>query len=141
MNGGRRRVQPEARHSAPRDETPTLSTERDHLARAVEALSGLAARGGLVVNYGAHLQLLVPPESVHSAAMYPLDVLEAENEGLVGYLLEQGLQDALGDRQVVTMLTRVEVDPTDSEFLRPSHPPDCSSIRTRRDSWRPPTIG
>jgi carbamate kinase len=105
-----------------RGETATLSTERDHLSHAVEALSGLAARGGLVVTYGADLQLLVPPESVHSAAMYPMDVLEAESEGLVGYLLEQSLQEALGDRQVVTMLTRVEVDPTDPEFLRPSQP-------------------
>jgi carbamate kinase len=105
-----------------RGETATLSTDRDHLSHAVEALSRLAARGGLVVTYGADLQLLVPPESVHSAAMYPMDVLEAESEGLVGYLLEQSLQEALGDRQVVTMLTRVEVDPADPEFLRPSQP-------------------
>jgi carbamate kinase len=54
--------------------------------------------------------------------MYPMDVLEAESEGLVGYLLEQSLQEVIGDRQVVTMLTRVEVDPTDPEFLRPSQP-------------------
>ena len=98
-----------------------LPTGRDHLARAVEALSRLAARGGLVVTYGADLQLLVPAESIHSA-MYPMDALEAESEGLVGYLVEQSLQEALGDRQVVTMLTRVEVDPTDPEFLRPSRP-------------------
>ena len=103
---------------------PSLSEERENVARVVDALRGLAGRGELIVTYGADLQLalLVGPAVAHYGSSYPLDALEAESEGLVGYLLEQGLQDALGDRQVVTMLTRVEVDTSDPEFLRPTVP-------------------
>lgn len=103
---------------------PSLSEERQNVARVVDVLQGLATRGELIVTYGADLQLglLAPPTAAHFGSSYPLDALEAESEGLVGYLFEQGLQDALGDRQVVTMLTRVEVDASDPEFLRPTLP-------------------
>lgn len=94
-----------------------------------------------MVTYGADLQLLVPAESVHCAAMYPVDVFEDESEELVGYLLEQCLQEALGDRHVVTISTRVEVDPTDPKFLRPSQPAGPLMDTETVGSWRTPING
>ena len=73
---------------------------------AARSLGALAARG-LAVTYGHDVQLLVPPDMVHSNAFSPapLDLLEAESEGGVGYLLEQSLERVLGDRPVVAMVT------------------------------------
>jgi carbamate kinase len=54
---------------------------------------------------------------------YPLDVLDAESEGMLGYLLEQELANLLpADRAVVSLLTRVEVDARDPAFLKPTKP-------------------
>ena len=52
----------------------------------------------------------------------PLDVLDAESEGMIGYVLEQALSNAMPDRDVVTLLTRVRVDEHDLGFLRPNKP-------------------
>ncbi|MEC9085270.1 MAG: carbamate kinase, partial [Pseudomonadota bacterium] len=52
---------------------------------------------------------------------YPLDVLGAETEGMIGYMIEQELENALGhDRPVATLLTQVVVDPKDPAFEKPT---------------------
>src|SRR4029079_986744 len=53
-------------------------------------------------------------------APYPLDVLGAESEGMIGYLLDQELVNVLGGRQVATLLTQVIVDADDPAFARPT---------------------
>ena len=54
---------------------------------------------------------------------YPLDVLGAETEGMIGYLIEQELENALGhDHAVATLLTQVIVDPKDPAFQSPTKP-------------------
>jgi len=53
---------------------------------------------------------------------YPLDVLGAESEGMIGYMLEAALAGALPGREIATLLTQVEVEPTDPAFGRPSKP-------------------
>jgi carbamate kinase len=82
----------------------------------------LAERTDLIVTYDDDLRALLPPTAGGFEPSYPLDVLGAESDGLVGYVLEQRLQELLPDRQVVTLLTRVEVDPNDPELHRPSRP-------------------
>ena len=56
----------------------------------------------------------------------PLDVYGAETQGQIGYVIEQGLANrlrALGlDDEVVTLITRVEVDPDDPNFQKPTKP-------------------
>jgi carbamate kinase len=65
-----------------------------------------------------HARHLVPP--------LPLGVLVAATEGWIGYMIQQSLQNALRrggvDRQVVTMVTQVLVDPDDPELQRPTKP-------------------
>ena len=54
---------------------------------------------------------------------YPLDVLGAQTDGMIGYLLEQELSNLLPpDKVVVTLLTRVEVALDDPAFAKPSKP-------------------
>lgn len=65
-----------------------------------------------------HARHLVPP--------LPLGVLVAATEGWIGYMIQQSLQNALRragvDRQVVTIVTQVCIDPDDPELERPSKP-------------------
>ncbi len=54
---------------------------------------------------------------------YPLDVLDAQTQGMVGYLLEQELINHLPAAQAVaTLITRVEVNPSDPAFAHPNKP-------------------
>ncbi|KPQ20364.1 MAG: carbamate kinase [Rhodobacteraceae bacterium HLUCCA24] len=53
--------------------------------------------------------------------IYPLDVMGAETEGMIGYLIEQELENALGhSRPVATLLTQIRVDPDDPAFDSPT---------------------
>ncbi|MGF2526155.1 carbamate kinase, partial [Ralstonia pseudosolanacearum] len=54
---------------------------------------------------------------------WPLDILGAETEGMIGYLIEQELMNALPKgTDCATLLTRVEVDPKDPAFDQPTKP-------------------
>jgi carbamate kinase len=65
---------------------------------------------------------------------YPLDVLGAESEGMIGYLLEQGLGNQLPGRNIATVLTQVIVDPDDIAFHNPSKP--VGPVYSRQDAER-----
>ncbi len=52
---------------------------------------------------------------------YPLDVLDAETEGAIGYLIEQELRNQLPEQPIVTLLTQIEVDPRDRAFTCPTN--------------------
>ena len=67
---------------------------------------------GLLALQGDALSAQVPP--------YPLDVLGAETEGMIGYLLDQELVNALGARPVATLLTQVIVGADDPAFEKPT---------------------
>jgi len=66
--------------------------------------------------------LALQSEAYPGLAPYPLDVLGAESEGMIGYLLEQQLLNELGERPVVTLLNQVVVDASDPAFTNPSKP-------------------
>jgi carbamate kinase len=66
---------------------------------------------------------------------YPLDILDAETEGMIGYLLEQELGNLLAPgRPMATLLTRIEVDPADPAFGRPTKP--IGPVYDREDAER-----
>jgi carbamate kinase len=89
-------------------------------------LARIALHHELVVTHGngPQIGLLALQNSAYAAvAPYPLDVLGAQTEGMIGYLLEQELANHLPPgRPVVTLLTRVEVDPADPAFGQPTKP-------------------
>lgn len=110
-----------------RGEPMTASVQRANAARAAEALAALLRAGhGLVVTHGNGPQvglLALQGAAYRPDEADPLDMLGAETEGMIGYLIEQELENALGhDRPVATLLTQVVVDPADPAFARPTKP-------------------
>jgi len=80
----------------------------------VEAIAEVARHHNVVVTHGSAPQVgLLAYQSALSREVteYPLDIVEAEAEGFLGYVLQQALQNELRDRDVVTLLTQVQVDP------------------------------
>jgi carbamate kinase len=108
-----------------RGEQPTAEAQQANVELAAAALRPLAARCELVVTHGNGPQvglLALQAEAVVDLPPYPLDVLGAESEGMIGYLLEQALRNALPGRTVATVLTQVVVDARDPAFRAPSKP-------------------
>jgi len=88
---------------------------------AVEAIADVARHHNVVVTHGSAPQVgLLAYQSALSREVsgYPLDIVEAETEGFLGYVLQQALQNELRDRDVVTVLTQVQVDPDSPGYNR-----------------------
>jgi carbamate kinase len=111
-----------------RGEPVTVAAQRANLALAAQALAPLAREHELVVSHGSGPQVgLLALQSAAYASQQPgtappLDVLDAESEGMIGYLIEQALANALPDERVATLLTQIEVDAGDPAFAAPSQP-------------------
>jgi len=114
-----------------RDERGTAAEQRAAIRRACEGLAELAMSGdSLVVVHGNGPQVgaLLLQHAAAAAAVppMPLDVLVAQTQGGLGYVLQRELSSALLDRDVdrpvVSLVTQVVVDPSDPAFLRPTKP-------------------
>ncbi len=108
-----------------RGEPADAETQRRNVAVAAASLAALGREHELVVTHGNGPQvglLALQSESYREVAPYPLDVLDAESEGMVGHLLELALRNELPGRELVTVLTEVVVDAADPAFASPSKP-------------------
>jgi carbamate kinase len=108
-----------------RGELPTIENQRSNARLAAEALAPLTRNHDLVITHGNGPQigfLALQQETDVSQQRMPLDVLGAESEGLIGYLLELELRRALPSREIATLLTLVQVDSEDGELDRPTKP-------------------
>jgi len=95
------------------------------MSRAGVSIAEVAEEHHVVVTHGNGPQvgLLALQEASYSDIFQnPLDVLGAETEGMIGYLIEQELSNRLPGREILTLLTRVEVDPADPAFQNPTKP-------------------
>ena len=110
-----------------RGQPMTAENQRDNVRIAARSLAELAQAGhDLVVTHGNGPQvglLALQGAAYRAGEAYPLDVLNAETEGMIGYLIEQELGNLLpADRPCATLLTQIEVDPADPAFAQPSKP-------------------
>lgn len=108
-----------------RGERPEADVQRRNLMRVAEALAPIARKHEVVVTHGNGPQvgLLALQAAAYSGAHpYPLDVLGAESEGMIGYLIEQTLSNELPGREFATLLTQVEIDVADKAFAAPTKP-------------------
>ena len=108
-----------------RSESAEIEAQRHNVEIAVQAIAELAGDHELVVTHGNGPQvglLSLQAESSEEVAPYPLDVLGAESEGMIGYLLEQQLGNTLPGRHVATLLTQVVVNGDDPAFSEPTTP-------------------
>ena len=108
-----------------RRERPNIANQRANVAGAARVLAGLAEGHGLVVTHGNGPQvglLARQNEALAGADPVPFDVLVAESEGLIGYLLAEEIGRQIGPERVVVLLTLVVVDRQDPAFGRPTKP-------------------
>ena len=110
-----------------RGESPSVANQIVNVRRAADALVKLVDAGHeLVVSHGNGPQiglLALQAANTDAESAYPMDVLGAETDGMIGYLIEQALENVLqGKQRVATLLTQVEVDPTDNAFKAPTKP-------------------
>lgn len=109
-----------------RGEALTAENQRRNVRAAARSLAPLAHEHELVVSHGNGPQvglLALQASAYTDVEPYPLDILDAETEGMIGYVLQQELGNELGEAvPVVTLLTQVEVDPHDPAFGDPTKP-------------------
>lgn len=108
-----------------RSEPMTADVQRRNIRIAAKSLAPIAMKHRLVLAHGNGPQ--VGLLALQSAAYcehvepYPLDVLGAQTEGMIGYVIEQELGNLVpADKRFATILTMVEVDPDDPAFQDPS---------------------
>ena len=109
-----------------RGEPLTIQNQRENVKVAARALAPLARAHSLVITHGNGPQvglLALEAAAYTGVEPYTLDVLGAESEGMIGYMIEQELGNILPeDVPFATILTQVEVDPADLAFQKPTKP-------------------
>jgi carbamate kinase len=107
-----------------RGEPMTAEAQRGNVRSAAPALASVALTHELVLSHGNGPQvglLALQGAAYKEVEAYPLDVLGAQTEGMIGYVLEQELGNVLPmDVPLATILTMVEVDPLDPAFSNPT---------------------
>ena len=105
----------------------TAENQRSSVKTAARAIAEIVNAGHRVVvthGNGPQVGLLALQNYAYKPdEAYPLDLLGAETEGMIGYLIEQALESELPkDMRVATLLTQVEVDAHDDAFNHPVKP-------------------
>jgi carbamate kinase len=107
-----------------RGEAATAENQRANVRIACEALAPVAREHQLVIGHGNGPQvglLALQGAAYKPDEAYPLDVLGAQTEGSIGYMIEQELGNLLPfERPLATLLTMIEVDPADPAFKNPT---------------------
>jgi len=121
-----------------RGQAPTVANQRENVRVAARALAPLARKHSLVITHGNGPQvglLALEAAAFTGVAPYTLDILGAESEGMIGYMIEQELGNVLPEEvPFATILTQVEVDPEDPAFLHPTKP--IGPLYTREEAER-----
>ncbi|MGN6664717.1 MAG: carbamate kinase [Solirubrobacterales bacterium] len=127
-----------------RAEVADAGTQQENVNLAATELARIAEGHELVITHGNGPQvglLALQNAAYEGVAPYPLDVLDAESEGMVGYMLELAIRNELPGRELVTVLTEVVVDADDPAFDAPSKPigpvyrrPEAERLAAER-SW------
>jgi carbamate kinase len=121
-----------------RDQPPTADNQLANIRCAAAQLARVAEHHDLVLTHGNGPQvglLALQAAAYTDVDAYPLDVLGAQTDGMIGYLLEQELANLLpATRAITTLITRVEVDAQDPAFGHPSKP--IGPIYTQVESER-----
>jgi len=107
-----------------RGQPMTADMQRTNIRAACTALKPVALAHQLVLSHGNGPQvglLALQAQAYTDVEPYPLDVLDAQTEGMIGYIIEQELGNLLPvDRPFASLLTMIEVDPDDPAFDNPT---------------------
>ncbi len=107
-----------------RGEPMTHEVQRANIQVAARALAPVCQKHQVVLAHGNGPQvglLALQASAYKEVEAYPLDVLGAQTEGMIGYMIEQELGNLLPfEVPFATILTMVEVDPADPAFQNPT---------------------
>ena len=128
-----------------RGEPLTAENQRTNARAACEALAPLALEHELVVSHGNGPQvglLALQGAAYGEVPTYPLDLLGAQTEGMIGYLIEQELGNLLPPEvPFATLLTMIEVDTADpafddpTKFVGPIYDKDAADKLAAEKGW------
>lgn len=108
---------------AKRGELISAGNQRKNIVLVASALADIARHHELIVTHGNGPQvglLALQNKAYTGVPAYPLDILGAQTQGMIGYLIELELRNALGPvKQLTTILTLVEVSAADPAFINP----------------------
>ena len=109
-----------------RGQPMTADNQRANIRAAAERIAEVVEGNEIVVAHGNGPQvglLALQAAAYVDVPAYPLDVLGAQTEAMIGYVIEQELGNLLPDEQrLATLLTMVEVDRDDPAFGHPTKP-------------------
>lgn len=109
-----------------RGQPMTAENQRANIRLAAQSIAAIAPGNEIVIAHGNGPQvglLALQTAAYHEVAPYPLDVLGAQTEAMIGYVIEQELGNLLPVGQpLATLLTMIEVDRDDPAFDHPTKP-------------------
>jgi carbamate kinase len=107
-----------------RGQPMTSDMQRSNIRVAAQALAPVAKEHQLVLSHGNGPQvglIALQQAAYRQVEPYPFDVLGAQTEGMIGYMLEQELGNLVPfEVPFATILTMIEVDPNDPAFQNPT---------------------
>lgn len=128
-----------------RGEPMTVENQRANVRVACEALAPVALEHELVISHGNGPQvglLSLQASAYDEESTYPFDVLGAQTEGMIGYLIEQELGNLVPfEKPIATILTMTEVDPDDpamkdpTKFVGPVYTEDAAHRLAAERGW------
>ena len=105
-----------------RGEALSAENQYRNIAQIADVVASLSQEYQVVIVHGNGPQvglLALQNQAYSDSPAWPLDVLVAETQGMLGYMIAQVLGSRAGIPPVVTLLTRVEVDAADPAFRQP----------------------
>lgn len=96
--------------------------QRANIRKAAESIARVALEHQVVITHGNGPQvglLALMGQAYKDVAPYPLDILGAQTQGMIGVMIEQELRNLMPDRQVCTVATQTLVNSADSAFQNP----------------------
>src|SRR6185312_6211632 len=109
-----------------RGQPMTAQNQRANIRVAAERIARVVPGNEVVIAHGNGPQvglLALQAAAYHEVDPYPLDVLGAQTDAMIGYVIEQELGNVLPpDQPLATVLTMIEVDPADPAFQHPTKP-------------------
>src|SRR5690242_5885593 len=128
-----------------RGERPDAAVQEANIDRVTTAIAALATEHEIVITHGNGPQIgLLAMESAADPALsapYPLDLLGAQTQGMIGSLLARTLHDALPGRRIAALVTHTLVRADDPAFEHPTkfvgqvYSHDVASALARRRGW------
>ncbi|MFW5636953.1 MAG: carbamate kinase, partial [Thermodesulfobacteriota bacterium] len=109
----------------------TIDEQFENLRIPIRQIARLSQEYRIIITHGNGPQvgnLLLQQECCHAAPDLPLEILVAQTQGQIGYMIESTLDSQLmemgiEDKQLfVSLLSYVVVDPNDPAFSDPSKP-------------------